>query len=182
MSKKINAVNSLLKLTMFIVFLALALILPTVTGIGNPRLGEIFLPMHLPVMVSGIVCGTPWGIIVGLVSPILKYVLTETPELSVAVPMAFELATYGGMCGMLYKTFPKKIGFVYPTLIISMVMGRVVNGSVCYLISTTSDTEFVLEKFITITTIDALPGIVIQLALIPLIVLALNKTRLMFNK
>ena len=182
MSKKKNASKTTLKLVISALMLALSIILPTVVSMGSQRLGQIFLPMHLPVMLCGIVCGTPYGIIIGLIAPLLKSVITGLPVITSAVSMAFELATYGGICGMLYKVFPKKIGYIYPNLLISMIVGRIVNGSINYLIATASDNDFVLNSFITLTTINALPGIVIQLALIPLIVLSLRKTRFMLNE
>lgn len=181
LSKKNNAVNTTLKLVFSAVFLALSIILPTVISMGSPQLGQTFLPMHIPVMLCGIICGTPYGIVVGLVAPLLKSIITGLPVITSAISMAFELATYGGMCGMLYKAFPKKIGYIYPNLLISMIVGRIVNGSVNYLITTASDNDFILKSFITLTTINALPGIVIQFALIPLIILALRKTRFMLN-
>ena len=182
MSKKSNVEKTLLKLVLSALFLALSVILPAVVSAGNPQLGITFLLMHLPVMLCGIICGAPGGIIIGLISPLLKSLLTQTPTLTTAISMAFELATYGGMCGTLYKAFPKKIGYIYPTLLISMIMGRIVNGAVEYLILTASDSVFILEDFINLTTVKALPGIVIQLALIPLIVLALRKTRFALNE
>ncbi len=182
MSKKKKTSDTTLKLVVSALMLALSIILPTVIGMGSQRLGQIFLPMHIPVMLCGIICGTPYGIIIGLSAPLLKSVITGLPVMTAAVSMAFELATYGGMCGMLYKLFPKKIGFIYPNLLLSMIVGRIVNGSINYLITTASDNEFVLSSFITLTTVNALPGIVIQLALIPLIVHSLRKTRFMLNE
>ncbi|MBE6754966.1 MAG: ECF transporter S component [Ruminococcaceae bacterium] len=181
MSKKTTAVNTTLRLVMSALFLSISIVLPMVISMGSSQLGQTFLPMHLPVMLCGIVCGTPYGIVVGLIAPLLKSVITGLPVITSAISMAFELATYGGMCGMLYKAFPKKIGFIYPNLLISMIVGRIVNGAVQYLILTASDNDFALKSFITLTTVNALPGIVIQLALIPLIVLALRKTRFMLN-
>ncbi len=182
MKKNKNTLNTTIKLVMAALFLALSIVLPTVISMGSPQLGQTFLPMHLPVMLCGIVCGTPYGIVIGLVAPLLKSIITGLPVITTAISMAFELATYGGMCGMLYKVFPKKIGYIYPNLLISMIVGRIVNASVQYLILTASDSDFVLKSFITLTTINALPGIVIQLAVIPLVVLALRKTRLMLNE
>lgn len=182
MKKKKRTYNTSLKLVISALMLALSIILPTVISMGNQRLGQIFLPMHIPVMLCGIICGTPYGIIIGLASPLLKSIVTGLPVIATAVSMAFELATYGGMCGMLYKLFSKKIGFIYPNLLISMIIGRIVSASINYLISTASDNEFVLKSFIMLTTVNALPGIVIQFALIPLIVLSLRKTRFMLNE
>ena len=182
MKKKKKTSDNILKLVLSALMLALAIVLPMVVSMGSQRLGQIFLPMHLPVMLCGFICGSPFGIIVGLIAPLLKSILTGLPVMTSAVPMAFELATYGGMCGMLYKVFPKKTGYIYPNLIISMIVGRIVNGSVNYLVATASDNEFILDSFITLTTVNALPGIVIQLALIPLILLSLRKTRFMLNE
>lgn len=181
-TKKNNKIiNTTTKLVFSALFIALAIILPSLLTMGNQQLGQTFLPMHIPVMLCGLICSTPYGIVVGLVSPLLKTIITGLPPITTSVAMSFELATYGGMCGMLYKSFPKKIGYVYPTLLISMLAGRIVNASVNYLIATASDSEFILKTFITVNVINALPGIVIQLALIPLIILALKKTRFMLN-
>ena len=182
MSKKSQGVNTTLRLVISALFLALSIILPTVISMGSPQLGQTFLPMHIPVMLCGIVCGTPYGIVIGLIAPLLKSVITGLPVITTAISMAFELATYGGMCGMLYKAFPKKIGYIYPNLLLSMIVGRIVNGSINYLMTTATDSDFVLKSFITLTTINALPGIVIQFAIIPLVVLALRKTRFMLNE
>ncbi len=180
-NKNKTAVNTTLRLVFSALFLALSIILPTVISMGSQRLGQILLPMHIPVMLCGFTCGTPYGLAIGFTSPLLKSILTGLPHMTSAVSMAFELATYGAVCGILYKAFPKKMVFVYPNLIISMVLGRIINGVINFLITTSSDNDFVLESFITLTTVNAIPGIVIQLAIIPLVILALRKTRFMLN-
>ncbi len=181
MSKKNTQNNTTYKLVFSALFLALSIVLPTIVSMGNPQMGKAFLPMHMPVMLCGFICGTPYGIIVGMIAPLLKSILTGLPVMTSAVSMAFELAVYGGLCGLLYKVFPKKIGFIYPNLLISMVAGRVINGIIDYLIATTSDNTFVLKTFITAVTINGIPGIIIQFAIIPLIIIALRKTRFMLN-
>lgn len=183
MSKKKNseAVKTTLRLVFSALFLAISIILPTVISMGSPQLGQTLLPMHIPVMLSGFICGTPYGLAVGFIAPLLKSILTGLPVMTSAVSMAFELAAYGAVCGFFYKVFPKKIGYIYPTLIISMVVGRIINGFINYLITTSAENEFVLESFIALTTVKALPGIIIQLAIIPLVIIALRKTRLMLN-
>ncbi len=180
MAKKKSTADTTLRLVFSALLLALSIILPTVLS-ASPQIGQMFLPMHLPIMLCGMICGTPYGIIIGLIAPLLKFSLTGLPVIITAISMAFELAAYGGMCGLLYKTFPKKVSYVYPNLLISMIIGRVINGAMQYLIATTTESDFILKTFISVTTLNALPGIVIQFALIPLVILALRKTRFMLN-
>jgi len=183
MSKKNNKAifSTTLRLVYSALFLSLAIILPSIISMSTPQLGQKLLPMHIPVMLCGFICGTPYGMAIGFTSPLLKFVITGTPLMPTAISMAFELAVYGATCGLLYKAFPKKIGYVYPTLIISMISGRVINGIINYLLTTTSDNTFALKSFITLTTVNALPGIIIQLAIIPLVILSLRKTKFMLN-
>ena len=184
MSKRNNKyiMHTTLKLVYSALFLALAIILPTVISMGSQKLGQSLLPMHIPVMLCGFTCGAPYGMAIGFISPLLKFILTGLPQTTTAIAMAFELATYGIICGLLYKVFPKKISYIYPTLVISMIVGRIVNALIHYFLSISSDNEFILRSFITLTTINALPGIIIQLAIIPLIILALRKTKFMLNE
>ncbi len=184
MAKKKNnkILNSTLKLVFSALFLAIAILLPTIISTNNQQLGRMFLPMHLPVMLSGFVCGTPYGIVVGFIAPILKFVLSGVPKINSAVAMAFELATYGGVCGLFYKIFPQKIGFSYITLLISAFLGRVVNGVMNYLICTVQAKDFIFKEFISASVITGIPGILLQIAIIPPIILALKKTNLMMNE
>lgn len=149
---------------------------------GSQKLGQSLLPMHIPVMLCGFTCGAPYGMAIGFISPLLKCILTGLPEMATAIAMAFELATYGIICGLLYRAFPKKLPYVYPTLIISMILGRIANAIIHYLLAIGGENSFILKSFITLTTVNALPGIIIQLAIIPLIILALRKTKFMLNE
>ena len=81
-------------------------------------------PMHIPVLLCGFICGWPWGLLVGLFAPILRSVTLGMPPLfPTAVCMAFELAAYGAVAGILYKTLPKKKCFIYCALLGAMVIG-----------------------------------------------------------
>lgn len=184
MSKKNSKyiLHTTLKLVYSALFLSLAIILPTVISMGSQKLGQSLLPMHIPVMLCGFTCGAPYGMAIGFISPLLKFILTGLPQTTTAIAMAFELAAYGIICGLLYKAFPKKIAYIYPTLIISMIFGRVINALIHYFLSISGENNFILKSFITLTTVNALPGIIIQLAIIPLIVLALRKTKFMLNE
>ena len=184
MSKRNNKyiLHTTLKLVYSALFLALAIVLPTVISMGSQKLGQTLLPMHIPVMLCGFTCGAPYGMAIGFIAPLLKYILTGLPQMPTAIAMSFELAGYGIICGLLYKVFPKKTGYIYPTLIISMIVGRALNATIHYLLSVSNGNSFVMKSFVTLTTVNALPGIIIQLAIIPLIIIALRKTKFMLNE
>ena len=86
-------------LTLSAMLLALALVLPFLTG-QIPEIGSMLLPMHIPVLLCGFLCGWQWGLIVGFIAPLLRSVLFGMPPMvNVAIPMAFELAAYGAFAG-----------------------------------------------------------------------------------
>lgn len=170
------------KLTYSAMFLTIALLLPQVFH-QFKDFGRIFLPMHLPVILCGFIVGWPWGLAIGLIAPLLSSALFGMPVIfPTGVAMALELAAYGLISGLLWNLFPKKIPFLYLALISSMVSGRIISGSVQYLIAGLKNTEFSLSAFWTGTVILALPGIIIQFILIPLLVIALRRASLVLNK
>ena len=117
------------KLTYAALFLALALVLPFLTG-QIPEIGKALSPMHIPALLCGFLCGWPWGLAVGFIAPLLRSVLFGMPAMFPgAVAMAFELAVYGGLAGLLYRLLPRKKRNVYITLIVSMIAGRLVWGA-----------------------------------------------------
>lgn len=156
-------------------FIALGIILPFFTGkIGE--LGRALLPMHIPVLIAGFVCGAPYGLIIGFVTPILNSLITGMPPMfPIATVMAFELAAYGLMTGLLYRLFPKKDIYVYPTLLLSMLIGRVVWGITNLFILGISTGAFTWQAFMAGAFINAIPGIIIQIVIIPVIVIALKR-------
>ncbi len=159
------------------VFMAIALLLPFLT-LQIPAIGSMLLPMHIPVLLCGYFCGWQYGLAVGAVAPLLRSALLSMPPMfPIAAAMAFELAVYGLMTGLLYKRFPKKIGYVYAVLLISMAAGRVVWGAVSYVFYGFGDTAFSWEMFMGGAFLKALPGIALQLILIPILVMALNKNK-----
>ncbi len=99
------------KLVLAALFLALAYLLPFLTG-RIPEIGSMLLPMHLPVLICGFVCGWPYGLAVGFVAPLLRsFTLGMPPFFPTAVAMAFELAAYGAITGICYKKLPKETAF-----------------------------------------------------------------------
>lgn len=171
-----------LKLTYAAVCLALAMVLPFLTG-QIPQIGQALSPMHIPVLLCGFLCGWPWGLAVGFISPLLRSVLFGMPPIfPTATAMAFELAAYGVISGVLYKRLPKTTGNVYVTLIAAMVGGRIVWGVVRLILAGLQGTGFTFAAFIAGVVTGSIPGIILHIVLIPLIVLALRRAKLIPNE
>ena len=155
---------------------AMGLALPFLT-MHNPQLANILLPMHLPVLLCGLVCGWHYGLAVGFTLPIIRSLIFSMPPLyPQAVTMAFELAVYGFVTGFLYLLLRRKnLVSVYISLISAMILGRIVKGianAICYGLA---DKGYTFSMFISGAFLEAIPGIIIQLILIPSVVLALKK-------
>lgn len=171
MKKKSNLRNLILSA----MFLALAFVLPFLTG-QIPQIGAMLLPMHIPVLLCGFFCGAPWGLAVGFLAPIFRSLIFGMPPMfPTAVCMAFELATYGFIAGLLYSKLPRNRGSVYVSLISAMVIGRVVWGLMMMLCMGIKGSAFGISAFIAGAVTGAIPGIILQLVLIPVLVISLQK-------
>ena len=159
-------------------FLALGLIMPFFTA-QIPSIGNRLLPMHIPVLLCGFICGGPYGLAVGFITPIFRSVIFGMPPMfPTAVAMAFELAAYGFVSGIIYRLLPKKNIYIYTTLIISMICGRAIWGIVSILLYGANGTAFSWKLFMTGAFINAIPGILIQIIIIPIIIIAVTKSNL----
>ena len=148
-------------------FLALALMLPFLTG-QIPQIGSMLSPMHIPVLLCGFVCGWPWGLAVGVVAPPLRSVLFGMPPMyPTALCMAFELAAYGAVAGL-----------IYVALITAMIAGRLVWGVARFLCTGLDPSKFGFAAFWAGAFTQAIPGIILHIILIPLLVMALEKAKL----
>ncbi len=172
--------KSILRLSLSAMLTAIGLVLPFLTG-QIPEIGSMLLPLHLPALICGFVCGWGWGLAVGFVLPILRSVLFGMPPMiPTALCMAFELAAYGAAAGLLYRRLAGRKGHVYFALIGAMLIGRAVWGAVSFVIyALLMENQFALSAFWMGGFVNAWPGIVLQLILVPLIVTALERARLM---
>lgn len=164
--------------------LALCLILPFFTG-QIPQIGSMLLPMHLPVLLCGLLCGWQYGAAVGFVAPLLRYVLFGMPRIyPTGIAMAFELATYGLVIGLLYSRSRWKCIFaLYRSLLIAMVVGRIVWGAAEVVLLGLDGQAFTWELFLSGALLTAIPGIILQLVFIPALMIALDRTGLVpFSK
>ena len=156
-------------------FLALALVLPFLTG-QIPEIGSMLCPMHIPALLCGFFCGWPWGLAVGLIAPVLRSLLFSMPPMyPMAVCMSFELATYGAVSGFLYSKLPHKKSSIYVSLLTAMVAGRLVWGLARFICSGLNVSAFGLSAFWSGAVATAIPGIIVQIILIPILVMALEK-------
>ncbi len=158
------------KLAYAALFLALCLVLPMLTG-QIPQIGSMLLPMHIPVLLCGLVCGWQYG------AAVLRSVLFGMPPMyPVAIAMAFELLTYGLVIGLVYRRMAQK-GFagVYAALLTAMVAGRLVWGVAEVVLLGLGGKAFTAQAFLAGALLNAVPGIIVQLVLIPAVMAALQK-------
>ncbi len=178
MKDKTKTASPLRKLTFSAMFLALALVLPFLTG-QIPQVGALLSPMHIPAFLCGLVCGPVWGAVVGCVSPLLRFLLFTMPPIMAAIPMAFELAAYGACAGILYqvfgKIFGKKVPSLYAALVIAMLGGRIINALVKAAVLGLSGSEFSLVLIFIELFTGTWAGILLQLVIIPPLVVVLEK-------
>lgn len=156
-------------------FIGLALLLPLLTG-QIQQFGRMLCPMHIPVLLCGFFCGPFYGLAVGMLAPLMRSMIFGMPVLMPeGLAMCFELAAYGFFAGFFYKLLPKKIPFIYVSLILAMLIGRTVLGAANVILYTINKSSYSWQLFIAGAFTNAVPGIILQLVLIPAIVMALQR-------
>lgn len=169
------------KLGVSAVFLALALVLPLFIAANIPEIGRVLLPMHIPVLLCGMICGAPYGLIVGVMAPILRSMLFGMPPmLPNAVIMSFELGAYGLVSGLAYQYLRGSYRGALYSLLIAMFLGRIIWGIVAFIVYKAMGIPFTFHIYMTQAFLGAIPGIILQIVLIPILVykFPLEKMRL----
>ena len=167
--------KNLRQLILAAMFLTLALALPFLTG-QIPQVGSALCPMHIPVLLCGFFCGPWYALAVGLVAPLLRFALFGMPPLMpTGIAMCFELDTYGFVSGLLYKLLPGKKVFTYVTLIAAMLAGRIIWGIARVILAGLAQSEFAWTAFLSGAFVNAVPGIILHILLIPVLVIALKR-------
>ena len=166
------------KLTVSAMLFALGLVLPFLTG-QIPQIGQMLCPMHIPVFLCGLICGWSWGIAVGFLLPLVRGSLFGMPVLFPnGIAMAFELAVYGFAAGFIYfRRGSFSLRGCYAALITAMIAGRVVWGLARWVLLGFGGT-FTWKMFVAGALLNAIPGILLHLILIPGLMLALGRTGL----
>ena len=167
--------KNLRQLILAAMFLTLALALPFLTG-QIPQVGSALCPMHIPVLLCGFFCGPWYALAVGLVAPLLRFALFGMPPLMpTGIAMCYELATYGFVSGLLYKLLPGKKVFTYVTLIAAMLAGRIIWGIARVILAGLAQSEFAWTAFLSGAFVNAVPGIILHILLVPVLVIALKR-------
>ena len=155
--------------------LALCMVLPFLTG-QIPQIGSALSPMHIPVLMCGFLCAPAYAAAVGFIAPLLRFALFGMPPIfPTGVAMCFELAAYGLISSVLYRRLPRRRSSIYIALIAAMLGGRVVWGVVHVILSGVSGSAFTWAAFMSGAFINAVPGIIVHIVLIPVIVMALER-------
>lgn len=172
--------NSVKNITLTAMFLALGMILPFFTG-QIPQIGNMLLPMHLPVFLCALICGWQYGTIMAFILPLLRSLVFDMPPFyPTALAMAFELATYAFVTGYLYEKSPWQcIKALYRCMICAMLAGRVVWGIVQMILLSVNGGMLTFEVFISSALLNSIPGIIMQLVLIPAVMVALDRTKVL---
>ena len=167
--------NSIKNMTMAAVCIALCVVLP-IAFHSIPDAGSVFLPMHIPVLICGMICGWPYGFLCGLMGPLVSSALTGMPPIAMLPAMMVECGTYGLVSGLMLKVVHTKKTYadLYIALVTAMIAGRVVSGIAKALIFTPG---MAMSAWITASFVTALPGILIQLVFLPSVVFTLMKAR-----
>lgn len=177
MKSSANTTHQMVKnMVLAALFLAMGLALPFLTG-QIPQIGNMLCPMHLPVLICGLICGWGYGGAVGFVLPLFRHVLFGMPPFPNNIAMAFELATYGILSGFLYSRSKRQyIVSLYCCLIAAMVGGRIVWGCAMVVITGLAGSSFTWAMFMASAFLNAIPGIILQLVFIPALMVALDRT------
>ena len=172
---------SVKKLTASAMLLAIGILLPSLT-MNIPEIGNMLCPMHIPVLLCGAICGWKYGLAVGALTPILRFTLfMPGAVITKGIPMMFELAAYAVLIAVLLRVLPKKqkAPYVYTALIGAMLGGRIIWAAVRLVMSRfMQNLPFSFSIFAAEAFVNAVPGIIIQLILIPALLLALEKAKL----
>ena len=171
-----KAMYSVKRLTLAAVCVALCVVLP-IAFHSIPDAGSVFLPMHIPVLICGMICGWPYGLLCGLMGPLVSSVLTGMPPVAILPAMMAECGTYGLVSGLVlkYVRTQRTYADLYIALVTAMLAGRVLSGIAKALIFMPGIS---MTAWITASFITALPGIVIQLVFLPHVVTILMKARI----
>jgi riboflavin transporter FmnP len=167
--------DPLRRLILSALFLSLGLVLPFLT-MQVPELGSALLPMHLPVLLCGALCGWMYALPVGAILPILRFALFGMPPIyPTGLSMSLELAAYGAVMGLCYCLVRGRRGrysrvHVLLSLLASMLAGRAVWGMAQAVLLGAAGKPFGIQAFLAGAFLNAIPGILLQLLLVPLVI------------
>lgn len=173
-----NQMSSVKRSTITAVCIAMCYILPLVFhAVGA---GAVFSPMHIPVLLCGLICGSGYGLFCGLAGPVLSCVLSGMPSATQLIYFLPELMLYGFLTGLVMKLVHTKklLPDLYIALAAAMLVGRIAGGVAQALFYLGSGQTFTFAAIAAGYFVATLPGIICHLIVIPLLVMVLIKARL----
>lgn len=175
---EIFVMNNVKKLAVTAMLFAVGMVLPFFIG-QIPAIGKMLLPMHIPVLLCGFIVGWQYGALIGFLLPIVRGLVFGMPPLYPnAVAMAFEMAAYGFVSGYLYSHARWQCTkMLYISLVTAMLAGRIVWAFAEVILLGIGGNIFTWKMFAAGAFLNAIPGIIVQLVLIPLIMVALRRAK-----
>ena len=170
--------SSMKRISLCAMCVALCYVLPIAFhAIG---LGSVLSPMHIPVLLCGLVCGGGYGLICGILGPVLSSLISGMPPMMMLLRMIPELCVYGlaGGLAMRFIRTGRAALDVYIALVIAMIAGRIVGGIASAIFYTVTSGVYSLALWATSYFVEALPGIAAHLILVPILVFTLSKAKL----
>lgn len=171
--------NSIREIVLSGFFITLGLVIPTVFHFFG--LGKNFLPMHIPVLLAGFILSLPYAVAVGIITPVLSSAITAMPPMFPVLPyMVFELAVYAAVSNVLSKKMKLN---TYLSLIISMIAGRVAAGIAVWAMIVFFGAKLPSPAIFAVSAVTTgIPGIIIQIAFIPPMIVLLKKANIIRNE
>ncbi|MBR2385624.1 MAG: ECF transporter S component [Clostridia bacterium] len=175
--------NNLKKIIFSALFLAMGFILPLFIG-QIPTIGQMLLPMHIPVFLCGFICDWKYGALIGFILPLLRSLLFSVPIMyPTAIAVAFEMAVYGLITGLIFGVCKKKnVISVYASMLPAMILGRMVRCFAEIVLLNLKGNPFIWKTFASMVILHSLPGIILQLILIPTVILTIKNAKIINNK
>ncbi|MBR6519235.1 MAG: ECF transporter S component [Oscillospiraceae bacterium] len=158
------------RLLLAVIMLVITVLIPFILPQNHLLFGKMLQPMHTPVLLSAYIAGAPLAAVIGAVAPVIRHIWVGMPTWEIAVPMCFELATYGLVTGIVYKISSHRGRSIVKSLLAGMIAGRIVWGVVNVVMNQYTFAMVMSEGFG-----NAFPGIVLQLFLVPLVIYGLKK-------
>lgn len=170
--------SSVKRISLCAMCIALCYVLPI--AFHSVGLGSVLSPMHIPVLLCGIICGAGSGFLCGLIGPILSSLLSGMPPVLMLIRMLPELCIYGLVSGLLIGRVHtgRSAADLYISLIAAMISGRIAGGCATAIFYSVTSGVYSLPLWFTGYFVESLPGIITHLLIVPALVFTLQKARL----
>ena len=174
---KMNGSN-IKKLTLTAMFLSAGILLPFLFG-QIPQIGSMLLPMHIPVFLCAFICGAQYAAPLAFILPLFRSLVFARPNLyPEAISIAFEMAVYAIVAGLIWKFSKRKnLLSIYISMLPAMIVGRFARCIIQIALLSLGNIPFTFPALLTGIVIAGIPGIILQLIIIPAFILIIKKSK-----